>query len=119
MIKNFDAVKTQLSELASVINAFKSEAVQLRIIDLVLGAPPADDADAESEMPPEKHATNRKRKAANPRAPHRERARKAPSGAGAVSTLAQLAQSDFFSKSRTINDIIEHCKHNLVYCVSQ
>ena len=33
MIKNFDELKTQLSDLSSVINSFKSEAVQLRIVE--------------------------------------------------------------------------------------
>ena len=27
--------------------------------------------------------------------------------------MIQLAESDFFKEPRTINDIIEHCKHNL------
>ena len=35
MIKNFDVIKEQLKELAGVINSFKSEAVQLRLIELV------------------------------------------------------------------------------------
>ena len=37
MIENFEQTKKQLSELASVINSFKSEAVQLKIIELILG----------------------------------------------------------------------------------
>ena len=37
MISNFDEVKKQLSELSEVINKFKSEAVQLRIVEIVLG----------------------------------------------------------------------------------
>jgi hypothetical protein len=37
----------------------------------------------------------------------------APAGAGAVATLTQLLAGNFFDKPRTINDIIEHCKHNL------
>ena len=36
MIANFDEVSRQLKELATVINTFKSEAVQLRIIEIVL-----------------------------------------------------------------------------------
>jgi len=33
MIKNFEEIKKQLNELSTVINSFKSEAVQLRIIE--------------------------------------------------------------------------------------
>ena len=35
MIKNFDKVKTQLEELSDAINKFKSEAVQLKILELI------------------------------------------------------------------------------------
>ena len=37
MMEKFDSIKKQLTELAGVLNEFKSEAVQLRILDLVLG----------------------------------------------------------------------------------
>ena len=37
MISNFNEVKMQLAELSEVINKFKSEAVQLRIVEIVLG----------------------------------------------------------------------------------
>lgn len=33
--QNFEEVKKQLAELSEVVNKFKSEAVQLRIVDLV------------------------------------------------------------------------------------
>lgn len=35
MFKGFDTIKAQLTELAPAINAFKSEAVQLRILELI------------------------------------------------------------------------------------
>ena len=35
MIKNFDEVKMQLGELSDVVNKFKSEQFQLKIVDLV------------------------------------------------------------------------------------
>lgn len=38
MMENFESVKKQLTELATVLNGFKSEAVQLCILDLVIGA---------------------------------------------------------------------------------
>ena len=34
-MKKFEHLKGQLAELASVLNSFKSEAVQLRIVDLL------------------------------------------------------------------------------------
>jgi hypothetical protein len=42
MIKNFDEIKKQLADLAVVINSYKSEAVQVKIIEALLsGAAPA------------------------------------------------------------------------------
>jgi hypothetical protein len=35
MIKNFAGLRQQLEELSTVINSFKSEAVQLRIVELI------------------------------------------------------------------------------------
>ena len=35
MIKNFEEIKSQLKDLSEVINRFKSEAVQLRIVEFV------------------------------------------------------------------------------------
>ena len=43
MIKNFDEIKEQLKELSGVINSFKSEAVQLRIVELVFGLSDEED----------------------------------------------------------------------------
>lgn len=37
MLEEFERLKGQLSELAKILNAFESEAVQLRILDSVLG----------------------------------------------------------------------------------
>ncbi len=39
--------------------------------------------------------------------------KKLSGGTGAKATLAKLMDGDFFTQPRTINDIIEHCKHNL------
>lgn len=112
---NFENLKKHITELAGILNQFKSEAVQLRILDLVL-----------DDQYPEK--TKTKRVDENIRKPVRRRpkvrktigvpdtsskSKKAPSGAGAVAALTQLTQGSFFAEPRTINDVIEHCKHNL------
>ena len=41
MIEQFDTVREQLAQLAPIINSFKSEAVQLRLVELILGTAPA------------------------------------------------------------------------------
>jgi hypothetical protein len=117
MIKNFEETKRQLAELAMVLNSFKSEAVQLRIIELVLqsGAPerretpPADDqGDASSA------ARTRRRKAkASVTTPNGgeqvTKGRRRGGVGGPVPTLELLIDEGFFSKHQTIGQIVEHC----------
>jgi len=52
MIRNFENIKKQLQELTPVINAFKSEAVQVKIVELLLTtASRADAANAPAPSP--------------------------------------------------------------------
>lgn len=115
MIEKFVSMKKQLSELATVLNGFKSEAVQLRILDLVLGKKSAEDiADQQEDDNTARRVRARrvpKTKKADGVAPGKRK--KAPAGTGAPATLTQLLSGNFFDRPRTINDIIEHCKHNL------
>jgi hypothetical protein len=112
MMSNFEDLKKQLSELATLLNAFKSEAVQLRIVDRLLGEIVAEPM----TTPDERRLARRRRPASkpSPSAPGKSRKRKpAASGTGAVATLTELAAGDFFKTPRTINDIIAHCRDNL------
>ncbi len=115
MMEKFEKAKKQLAELATVLNAFKSETVQLRILDLVLGG---ESTGEESGQPKGGKTSGRTRAR---RVPKTEKAaavapskrKKSPAGTGAPATLTQLVAGNFFDKARTINDIIEHCRVNL------
>lgn len=114
MIEKLYGIKKQLGELATVLNAFKSEAVQLRLLDFLLG----EQSEEEPSKNPRRTRTSKKATARRAAAPTGEgassnRRKKAPSGTGAPATLNLLLSGTFFDKPRTINDIIEHCKHNL------
>ncbi len=116
MIENFETVKKELRELAGVINAFKSEAVQLRIVELILGA----SAVQEDQIPAAEtvsQKSTRKKKKGKTKSPDvsvkKGKKKAAPTGTGAVATLSQLAEGDFFSKPKAIKDIIEHCSTRL------
>ncbi len=115
MMETFLAMKKQLSELASVLNEFKSETVQLRILDLVLGTEPPTDATGRQRGPnPGRGARARRAgKVKDTDSSAAGKRKKAPSGTGAPATLNQLLAGNFFDKPHTINDIIEHCKQNL------
>jgi hypothetical protein len=115
MIEKLNEIKGELSELATMLNKFTSEAVQLRLLEIIF-----------SEETPNA-ATVRRPTARRPRSGARkplvdekmeqgsapEKRKRGGSGTGSNATLNELAQGDFFDKPRTINDIVEHCKHNL------
>ena len=119
MISNFDEVKRQLSELSEVINTFNSEAVQLRIVEIVLGdgASERDQARLDvSDDPKPKSSPRKKRKAAiattgKPDAPSTTKAR--PRGQGAGTVLNDLIEAGFFSKPKTIGEIVAHSEEKL------
>ena len=111
MIKNFEEIKTQLSELSGIINSFKSEAVQLRIVELVFGLETEEEEKQEADVVAAKRKPAKK-KAAKKSAPAKKSGNK-PSGQGAVATLSKLVEDGFFDKPKSIGDIVEHCQHNL------
>ena len=117
MIEKFVSMKKELSELASVLNAFKSEAVQLRILELLLGSKSKEEIAGQEEggKPTRRVRARRapKTKGADGGAPGKRK--KEPAGSGANATLTQLLSGNFFDKPRTINNIIEHCKHKLAH----
>lgn len=117
MIENFDKIKKQISEFAGVINLFKSEAVQLKIVELILGDITEEASEEEikgGEKPKRKkvglYQKSTQKKPDSSQSSHKK---KVSGGAGSFATLTQLLEGDFFKQPRTINDIIEHCKHNL------
>ncbi len=116
MIDDFDNVKKELTELATVLNIFKSEAVQVRIVEFLLGTNESavdDKRPARSPSARPKRKTKRKtaEKVATKDATTKPR-RAATSGPGPTALLSQLLATDFFNSPRTIGDIVEHCKHN-------
>ena len=122
-IEDIEDKKKQLTDLASVLNSFKSEAVQLRLLEYILGEngsagqrTPRDEHKANSGRRQRKHRKQRMADTAtangggNAASPKKKAA---TSGNGPVATVTQLLEGDFFKKSQTIGAIVEHCKHNL------
>lgn len=115
MIEKFADMKGPLSELATVLNKFNSEAVQLRLLDLVFGkedtvvGTPSTNRSEAAPKPPRRRSSKTRKEAGKPH----EKKRKVSSGSGARATLTQLLETPLFNKAQTINSIIEHCKHNL------
>ena len=123
MINDFELMKRQLTELAHIVNAFKSESVQLRIVELIFG----DDREqissgGQETAPPRKKVPSRRTKRPNEgeaagvnvvEKASREKVRKGRNGGGATEVLRQLATEGFFKSPKLIGEIVEHCRVKL------
>jgi len=121
MIKNFEEVKKQLADLSDVINKFKSEQVQLKIVELVFkGASASPDVELHPSQDDQAPQRRKRRRSASSGEPGpdagngKKRAGSKAKGSGVVSTLDQLIGDGYFAKPRTIGAIVEHCRDSLV-----
>ncbi|MDH4187010.1 MAG: hypothetical protein OEV08_08425 [Nitrospira sp.] len=114
MLKDFEAIKAQLAELADVINKFKSEAVQLRIVELVLqGKNVESGGESSNEVATPKKGKKKRKPASSSTNTADGKKKRASGGTGAIATLVKVYGEGFFSKPRTISDILAHCETNL------
>ena len=105
MSKHIDKLKKQLIEISEVVNSFKSEAVQVKIIDKLFDAmSEADKGEGDAEL-----FTKRMRKSSNNRNDYPLSGRKKP---GATKVLNQLLSTDFFNAPQSISSIADFCKDN-------
>jgi hypothetical protein len=104
MSKHIEKLKKQLVEVAEVVNSFKSEAVQVRIIDRLLEVMiESEKVDAEGvELFGKKTRKLRIEDEGGAVA-----GRKKP---GATKILNQLLNTDFFDTQRSISSIANYCK---------
>lgn len=124
MIKDFEATKKQLAELAEVVNKFKSESVQLKVLELLFaeglqsgnGTATADDV-VETPKKPVRKKRNGVKRATKSSKPSNGHGRS--SSTGPVSVLNKLYQDGFFSKARTITDICNHADVHLARKIKQ
>ena len=110
MIKGFDFVKKQLLELAGVLNEFKSEVVQLRVVQLLFERMET----VSEEDKPEKKKKEIKRKA-KPKAKPKEKETRSKMvskggrpGPGAI--ISQLVEEGFFKTPKGVQDVVTHCQ---------
>lgn len=126
MIKNFDVIKIQLSELAPIINGFKSEAVQLKIIELVFtGSEEIEVIDTEMGEPKKrrKKPIGRKGKPSgvgggleNPQKGKNEGKRTGSSSRpGPLEMVNRLISEGYFNKKKSLKDIMVYCKEKYAY----
>jgi len=108
MSKHIEKLKKQLIEISEVVNSFKSEAVQVKIIDKLF------DAMLESDRG-EMDGNEQIKKGRKSRSDYDTEnypfssGRKKP---GATKILNQLLSTDFFNTPQSISSIAEFCKDN-------
>jgi hypothetical protein len=106
MSRPIEKLKKQLIEISEVVNAFQSEAVQVRVVDKLLDAMiEFERGDAEGyEFITKKSA---KAKTINDTEDSQAIGHKKP---GATKILNQLLATDFFKAPHSISGIAEYCK---------
>jgi hypothetical protein len=123
MFRDFAASKTQLIELSEIINKFKSEAVQLRLVELLFNNPGAMEQSQPNTpsvtptAPSARSRTKRKSRAkpaqTNGKNEGLAAKKKTSSGGGAAATLLKVYDEGYFKQPRSISDICKHCEVNL------
>ena len=111
MIKNFDELKKQLRDLTSIINGFKSEAVQLRIMELIFRGPEDREDEGDVDVPKNRKREPKVKKAVSPRKTATPEGKKKPARStksGPATVLSQLIEEGFFKANRTLNAIIDY-----------
>jgi uncharacterized protein with NRDE domain len=105
MSKPIEKLKKQLIEISEVVNAFQSEAVQVKVVDKLL------DAMIEFERGEIEGYELANKKGSKPKFTEdtATAGRKKP---GATKVLNQLLATDFFKTSHSISAIAEYCKEN-------
>jgi hypothetical protein len=115
---DLDELQKKLKAIADTVNSFKSEAVQLRVVDVLLGhlgasEAPAPGSTAGSTRTPKKSRRQREKASASSLEAEAEVSRRSSrtSGSpGASATINELLGSGFFKEPRTIGFIVDHCR---------
>lgn len=120
MIKDFDVMKQQLRDLAGVLNDFKSEAVQLRVVEFLfqqMGIESQDIEGRKGAAEKQKKDVIRKSKSGIKEKEKKARAKRVSKGGrpGPGAIISQLIAEGFFKKPKLVQDIITHCQSKSGY----
>ncbi len=105
MSKHIEKLKKQLIEISEVVNSFKSEAVQVKIIEKLFDAM----AETEMEEGDAEFFNKRMRKPSGSKNNYSLSGRKKP---GATKVLNQILSTNFFNTPQSISSIADYCKDN-------
>ncbi len=111
---NLDDLREKLKAIADIVNSFKSEAVQLRVTEVLL----AQLGDSDSAAPPAvpRTRTRVKRRRASKKAEggvaksgSSKRQSRTAASPGAFAMISQLLDEGYFKSPKTIGAIVAHC----------
>jgi hypothetical protein len=113
MITDFEILKKQLTELAKVVNSFKSETVQLKVTELVLTGQVVTTSNEEpsKDLPPkikDKKKVKKDKKVKKTKKSTKQKVAKV----GPATILTELIDDGYFTQAHTIGDIIKHTEQN-------
>src|ERR1700755_2696951 len=106
MSKHIEKLKKQLIEISEVVNSFRSEAVQVKVVDRLLDAM-IESEKGELEGADAFNRRGRRTRQNDDDENHAINGRKKP---GATKVLNQLLMTDFFNSSHSISEIADYCK---------
>ena len=116
MIKDFEQIKKQLLELSQAVNAFKSEAVQLRIVELIFNIDVQHEGEGQEGKNDALPRARRKHNGKSRPAAKSSTEKKSPTpkgNGGATDVLRKLVDDGFFSSPKMIGEIVQHCNVKL------
>lgn len=118
-MNDLDELQKKIKAIAEVVNAFKSESVQLRVVDVLLGQLDVTGNISSPQQPPAKANIRRATKKTSKVDPKTKTASKAndqkrkparsTSTPGAFASINQLMTGGFFKNPKTIGAIVSHC----------
>ena len=115
-----DDIHKRIKAMSDVVNAFKSEAVQLRVVEVLLGHLGVSAAKAGNIDPKPQRRSKRRKTSTNTETPAGSTEKPKPQKAGRASArgsaspgafamINQLLADRFFKTPRTIAAIVAHC----------
>jgi hypothetical protein len=108
MSKQIEKLKKQLMEISEVVNSFKSEAVQLKVVETLLDTM-LESEKLDGDSPEVFSKRGYRSRGSDDENYSSARGAKKP---GATKVLNQLLSTDFFDTARSISSIANYCKDN-------
>lgn len=110
MFSNIDPLKGELTKLAGILNQFKSESVQVKLLEILLGRQAPSAAPAAVAAVEQPRRKGRPPGSGKKAAPAKGKVRKERSKMGATGAINALLKLGYFKTRRTIAEVVDACE---------